>query len=191
MTQIKLGIGPSFSSDNDQPAAPFLKRLGVKENNKCKRQQKIQQYVAVTKRKLFELIRVYSNAKNLFPITSFLISHITDLGEKILGITVNPDQFEKRTDCPDDPIEYKAYVKGHIQASMLVRCCETFSYTQSGYPNGTTFIAKVGDFGRTISPQFSTVQVKWENRITCSPKDCFVNLELLTGPLHTTLLSSS
>ena len=28
---------------------------------------------------LFELVRVYSNAKNLFPITSsFLISHITD-----------------------------------------------------------------------------------------------------------------
>ena len=120
-----------------------------------------------------------------------LISRITDIGEKILGSSVNPDQIKKRTDFPDDPIEYKAYVKGHIQANMLVRCCETFSYTQSRYPNGTTFIAKVGDFGRTISPQFSTVQVEWENRITSSPKDCFVNLELLTGPLHTTLLSSS
>ena len=54
MARIKLGIGPSFSSDNDQPEAPFLKRLCVKENNIGKRQQKIQQYVTVTKRKIFE-----------------------------------------------------------------------------------------------------------------------------------------
>ena len=139
-------------------------------------------------REAFQAVKVNQAKKSS---KEALISHTTDIGENILGFTVNPDQFKKRTDFPDDPIEYKAYVKGHIQANMLVRCCETFSYTQSGYPNGTTFIAKVGDFGRTISPQFSTVQVKWENRITCSPKDCFVNLELLTGPLHTTLLSSS
>ena len=144
--------------------------------------------LAPSARVAFQAVKVNQAKKSSKEAPTF---HITDIGEKILGITVNPDQFKKRTYFPDDPIEFKAYVKGHIQASMLVRCCETFSYTQSGYSNGTTFIAKVGDFGRTISPQFSTVQVKWENRITCSPKDCFVNLELLTGPLHTTLLSSS
>ena len=122
-----------------------------------------------------------------------LISHITDIGEKILGIAVNPDQFKKRTDFPEDPIEYKAYVKGHLQANMLVRCCETFSYTLSSdqYGLGTIYTAKVGDIGRTISPQFSTVQVKWENGTTSAPKDCFVNLELLTGPLRTTFLSDA
>ena len=60
-------------------------------------------------------------------------------GKKILGITVNSDQLKKGTDFPDDPIEYKAYVKGHIQANMLVICCETFSYIH----DYTTYIAKV------------------------------------------------
>ena len=118
-----------------------------------------------------------------------LISRITDIGEKILGSSVNPDQIKKRTDFPDDPIEYKAYVKGHIQANMLVRCCETFSYTHGD--DYTTCIAKVGDIGRTINPQFSTVQVKWENGITSRPIRCFVKLELLTGPLNTTFLSDA
>ena len=117
-----------------------------------------------------------------------LLSHIREIGSKVLGINVSPYQFKKRTDFPEDPIEYEAYVKGHLRAKMLVRCCEMFSYTPSGYQNGPSYIAKVGDFGRTISPQFSIVQVKWENGITTSPKDCFVNLELLNGPVHNTLL---
>jgi len=134
----------------------------------------------------FEAVKANQREKNS---KEALISHITDLGEKILGITVNPDQFKKRTDFPDDPIEYKAYVRGHIQANMLVRCCETFSYTKTG--TSSTYTALVGDFGRTLSPQYSTVQVKWENGITSGPKDCFVNLELITGPLNTTLLSNA
>jgi len=134
----------------------------------------------------FEAVKVNQREKNS---KEALISHITDIGEKILGITVNPDQFKKRTDFPDDPIEYKAYVRGHIQANMLVRCCETFSYTKTG--TSSTYTALVGDFGRTLSPQYSTVQVKWENGITSGPKDCFVNLELITGPLNTTLLSNA
>ena len=117
-----------------------------------------------------------------------LISHITDIGEKILGITVSPDQFKKRTDFPDDPIEYKAYVRGQIQANMLVRCCERFSFIDITH---LTCTATVGDTGRTMNPQFSTVQVKWENGITSRPKDCFVNLELITGPLNTTFLSDA
>ena len=139
---------------------------------------------------MFQAVKVNQREKKS---KEALISHITDIGEKILGIAVNPDQFKKRTDFPDDPIEYKAYVKGHLQANMLVRCCETFSYTQSSdqYGLGPIYTAKVGDIGRTISPQFSTVQVKWENGTTSAPKDCFVNLELLTGPLNTTFLSDA
>ena len=57
----------------------------------------------------FEAVKANQREKNL---KEALISHITDIGEKILGITVNPDQFKKRTDFPDDPIEYKAYVRG-------------------------------------------------------------------------------
>ena len=120
-----------------------------------------------------------------------LLSHIREIGSKVLGINVSPYQFKKGTDFPEDPIEYEAYVKGHLRAKMLVRCCEMFSYTPSGYQNGPSYIAKVGDFGRTISPQFSIVQVKWGNGITTSPKDCFVNLVLLTGPVHNTLLSNA
>ena len=135
----------------------------------------------------FQAVKVNQREKNS---KEALISHITGIGEKILGITVNPDQFKKRTDFPDDPIEYKAYVRGHIQANMLVvRCCETFSYTKTG--TSSTYTALVGDFGRTLSPQHSTVQVKWENGITSGPKDCFVNLELITGPLNTTVLSNA
>ena len=57
----------------------------------------------------FEAVKVNQREKNS---KEALISHITGIGEKILGITVNPDQFKKRTDFPDDPIEYKAYVRG-------------------------------------------------------------------------------
>ena len=77
----------------------------------------------------FQAVKANQREKNS---KEALISHITDIGSKVLGITVSPHQFKKRTDFPEDPIEYKAYVKGHLQANMLVRCCETYSYTLNG-----------------------------------------------------------
>jgi len=116
-----------------------------------------------------------------------LRTHIEDIGAKVLG-TFKTDQFKKRTDWERGAMgqdDYKAYVRGHIYADMLVRCCERFY-------DGTNIhdAIKVGDIGRVISVDLTGVQVKWyTGRIMNAKRDCFANLELLTHPLKTTFLA--
>jgi len=110
------------------------------------------------------------------------------LMETVLGISIYPDDFKRRSDFPDEDAKaYKAYVKGHIRANMLVRCCETFLYHRVGA--NMAYTAKVGDIGRIINPQLSGVQVKWKNGSTSQPTDCFEKLELLTVPVNTTIFT--
>merc|ERR1711994_521279 len=65
--------------------------------------------------------------RNIYEKDKELRTHISDIGTKVLG-TFKTDQFKKRTDFPSflGEDEYKAYVKGHIGADMLVRCCKVF-----------------------------------------------------------------
>jgi len=120
-----------------------------------------------------------------------LNSHIQEIGLKVLGIHMYRNQFKQRVDFPSCIVgtaEYKAYVKGNIEANMLVRCCQSFSgISNDGYASQCT--ARVGDIGRIINPQLSGVQVKWQNGVTIKQKDCFAYLELLTKPLNTSFLA--
>ena len=94
-------------------------------------------------------------------------SHIQEIGSKVLGIHMYRNQFKKPADFPSCPwlsgtdgtAEYKAYVKGNIEANMLVRCCQNF-YGFNSNDHGL-YYAEVGDIGRIINPQLSGVQVKW------------------------------
>ena len=117
-----------------------------------------------------------------------LRTHIEDIGAKVLG-TFKTDQFKKRTDWERGAMgqdDYKAYVRGHIYADMLVRCCDGMIWS-----DGTNLHnAKEGDIGRVISVDLTGVQVKWyTGRIMNAKRDCFANLELLTHPLKTTFLA--
>ena len=124
--------------------------------------------------------------------------HIREIGSKVLGIHMYRNQFKKPADFPSCPwlsgtdgrhgtAEYKAYVKGNIEANMLVRCCQNF-YGFNSNDHGL-YSAKVGDIGRIINPQLSGVQVKWQNGVTIKQIDCFAQLELLTDPLNTSFLA--
>ena len=125
-------------------------------------------------------------------------SHIQEIGSKVLGIHMYRNQFKKPADFPSCPwlsgtdgrhgtAEYKAYVKGNIEANMLVRCCQSiFGNDANNYGLCTV---NVGDIGRIINPQLSGVQVKWQNGITMKQMDCFARLELLTKPLNTSFLA--
>ena len=116
-------------------------------------------------------------------------SHIQEIGSKVLGIHMYRNQFKKPADFPGivGTAEYKAYVKGNIEANMLVRCCQNiYGNNINDYGLCT---AEVGDIGRIINPQLSGVQVKWQNGITMMQSDCFAQLELLTNPLNTSFLA--
>jgi len=124
--------------------------------------------------------------RNIYEKDKELRTHISDIGAKVLGI-FKTDQFKKRSDFPSflGEDEYKAYVKGHIGADMLVRCCKAFYTGLYGEE-----VATVGDIGRVVSVDLTGVQVKWHNgKTTNGKKDCFANLELLTHPLKTTFLA--
>jgi len=116
--------------------------------------------------------------------------HIQEIGSKVLGIHMSNNQFKKRVDFPPGAsglADYKVYVRGKIEANMLVRCCQTFSAYLSS--TGGLFYVKVGDIGCIINPQSASVQVKWQNGVTIKQVDCFSKLELLTDPIVTSFLA--
>ena len=117
-----------------------------------------------------------------------LNSHIQEIGSKVLGIRIHNNRFKKRADFPVFGLsEYRAYVKGNIEANMLVRCCRSFTgYNSNSHGQHTV---EVGDIGRVIKAKTSGVQVKWQNEVTIKQMDCFAFLELLTNPLNTSFLA--
>jgi len=115
--------------------------------------------------------------------------HIQEIGLKVLGIH-NNNQFKKRVDFPPDvsgSAEHKVYVRGKIEANMLVRCWRAFTATCST-TGGSKYVG-VGDIGRIINPQSASVQVKWQSGVTIKQVDCFASLELLTSPINTSFLA--
>jgi len=116
--------------------------------------------------------------------------HIKEIGSKVLGIHMYNNQFKKRVDFlpgASGSAEYKVYVRGKIEANMLVRCCEVFrAYCST---TGGSKYVEVGDIGRIINPQSTSVQVKWQNGVTIKQVDCFSKLELLTDPIVTSFLA--
>ena len=114
--------------------------------------------------------------------------YIQEIGSKVLGIHMSNNQFKKRVDFPPGgSADYKVYVRGKIDANMLVRCYQSFgAYCSS---TGGLFYVKVGDIGRIINPQSASVQVKWQSGVTIKQVDCFASLELLTSPINTSFLA--
>lgn len=148
--------------------------------------QVIQAFKVMKKESKEKIEKVEGDAEEKILFAEELRTHISDIGAKVLGI-FKTDQFKKRSDFPSSlgVDEYKAYVKGHIGADMLVRCCKAF-YTGLYSEE----VATVGDIGRVVSVDLTGVQVKWHNgKTTNGKKDCFANLELLTHPLKTTFLA--
>ena len=150
--------------------------------------ERCEQEVQVLKEKIAEVeancARDIQNAKEDFKRQ---MTHMSDIGAKVLG-TFKTDQFKKRADFPSSPFgedEYEAYVKGHIKANMLVKCCRMF------YGINLAERVKEGDIGRIVSVEMSGVEVKWLNAPETIMKrtDCFGKLELLTNPLNTTFLA--